>query len=340
MKYYDINEIPEYLKQYFEEVPQLGLEDSPELYVKKMAAVFEEVRRILKKGGTLWLNVGDTYYSAKGQSGQTDSTNQDQRNKDGRSLNKKHQQLGGKKKTRPSDRPHPTLKRKDLVGIPWALAFALRDAGWYLRQDIIWSKPNPMPESVKDRCTKSHEYLFLLTKSDKYYFDHEAIQEEANYDGCKDTMMKGSEKYKESVVLGKKEHSFAAQGHQRWQTRSKENKKFGNRDGDLSGPHSGKDWNPTVNDDLEYVRNKRSVWTVNLKPFKEAHFATFPQQLIVDCIKAGCPEGGVVLDPFMGAWTTALVSRKLNRNYIGYEINPEFNKLGKKRLANELGLFQ
>ena len=193
------------------------------------------------------------------------------------------------------------MKEKDLMGIPWRVAFALQDVGWYLRQDIIWHKPNPMPESVTDRCTKAHEYIFLLSKSAKYYYDHEAIMQESI---CKDDKRNG----KWNIIY--------------------EGKRTGQNGG---GQHSF----VTINDKA----NKRSVWTVTTKPFKEAHFATFPEDLIMDCIKAGCPEGGIVLDPFMGAGTTALVSRKLDRKYIGFELNPEYIAIAEKRLRNELGIF-
>ena len=222
---------------------QIGLENTPEGYVARLQDVFGEVRRVLKPDGTLWLIVGDTYW-------------------------------GGKGTIRPADRPHPHIKAKDLIGIPWMLAFALRSEGWYLRQDIIWHKRNPMPESVRDRCTKAHEHIFLLSKSKQYYFDSEAIAEKA------------------------------------------------------AGVKNG-----------VYVRNKRDVWTVNAKPCCAMHFATYPQELIVDCISAGCRAGGLVLDPFMGSGTTALVARKLSRSFFGVELNPEYVSIAEARLREELGLF-
>jgi site-specific DNA-methyltransferase (adenine-specific) len=187
-----------------------------------------------------------------------------------------------------------------MIGIPWMLAFALRDAGWYLRQDIIWHKLNPMPESVKDRCTKSHVYIFLLTKSEDYYFDCKSILEPANYDGRRDTYYKGCDK------------DVACAAHERW---------------------------PNTIDGYP-ARNRRDVWTVATAHEKESHFAVFPEKLIVDCIKAGCPEGGVVLDPFMGSGTTAAVARKLNRNYVGFELNPDYIGIAERKLRNELGMFQ
>lgn len=203
--------------------------------------------------------------------------------------------------------PISTLKPKDLIGIPWMVAFALRSSGWYLRQDIIWHKPNPMPESVTDRCTKSHEYIFLLSKSGKYYYDYEAIKQEntegslLRYSGK--TEKPFTQKYEKIMALSDR---LKSNGHHKL--------------GDNGA-------------------NKRSVWTVTTRPYSEAHFATFPERLITDCIKAGCPEDGIILDPFMGAGTTALVARKLNRNFIGFELNPEYIKIANTRLQNELGMF-
>ena len=235
---------------------QIGLEETPESYVQKMVDVFREVKRVLRDDGTLWLNIGDSYNGS-----------------------------GGNHK-----------KPKDLIGIPWMLAFALRTDGWYLRQDIIWHKPNPMPESVRDRCTKAHEYIFLLSKSPKYYFDSEAIKIPVK---------------------------------QEWGTRDRTNGKYHN-DGTGLRPHSGLEKSYTK-------ANKRSVWTVTTKPFKDAHFATYPESLIVPCVLAGCAEGGLVLDPFMGAGTTALVSKKLGRNYVGFELNPEYRNIAIKRIENACG---
>jgi DNA modification methylase len=262
---------------------QIGLEETPEMFVDKMVEVFEQVKRVLKPEGSLWLNLGDSYSGS------------------GRGANE-----NGKQGTNKGTIFNPStsgktygLKPKDLIGIPWMVAFALRSAGWYLRQDIIWHKPNPMPESVTDRCTKSHEYIFLLSKSAKYYYDHEAVKYEAF-----GNVFNGSSKIREKVDVG-----------------------GGNQGNGLS-----------VKEPIGFA-NKRSVWTVTTKPFSEAHFATFPEDLIVDCIKAGSPEGGLILDPFMGAGTTALVARKLNRNYIGFELNKEYIKIAENRLRNELGMF-
>lgn len=327
---------------------QIGLEETPELFVEKLATVFDEVKRVLKPTGTLWLNLGDSYWGGKGMSGARDAEYQEQRNLNGESINAKHQQIGGKGKVRPTDKKHSIIKAKDLIGIPWMVAFSLRANGWYLRQDIIWHKPNPMPESVTDRCTKSHEYIFLLSKSAKYYYDHEAIKTLV-VDATIQRMAQQIEKQKGSErVPGKTNGTMKAVGPGR-KPRKGVDVNGGNQASEKGIPamalngngvtgHSGyfdKDGNLIG----EGKANKKSVWTVTTKPFKEAHFATFPEDLIVDCIKAGCPENGIVLDPFMGAGTTALVAKKLDRNYIGFELNPDYIKIAEKRLYNEIGMF-
>jgi len=271
---------------------QLGLENTPEEYIGKLVSIFREVRRVLKDEGTLWLNLGDCYAGSNSAGIE-----------DNKAAGK------GSRKTVIKERPNKVvkgLKPKDLVGIPWRVAFALQADGWYLRSDIIWHKPNPMPESVRDRPTKAHEYIFLMSKSPRYYYDHEAIKEPAAYDGRKDTLLKGSPKYEKGVVPGQVAHSMAAKGHERWKK----------------------------NERGEYVRNKRSVWTIPTKPFKEAHFATFPPDLIEPCILAGCPSGGIVLDPFFGAGTTGLVAMKNGRRFIGIELNEEYIEIAKRRLNN------
>jgi DNA modification methylase len=240
------------------------------------------------------------------------------------------------------------LKNKDLIGIPWMVAFALRADGWYLRQDIIWHKPNPMPESVTDRCTKAHEYVFLMSKSQRYYYDAEAIKQpiaDASVLRLSQQLenQKGSDR-----VPGKTNGNMKAVGPGR-NPRKGVDIRGGNQGSDNGIPamaingngvtgHSGY-FDTDGNLIGDGMANKKSVWTVTTQPFSEAHFATFPQKLIVDMIKAGCPEGGLVLDPFMGAGTAAVVSRKLNRNYIGFELNPEYIKIADKRLYNELGMF-
>ena len=235
------------LRNYGDEENQIGLEESPEEYIQNLVEVFRKVRDNLTDDGTLWLNIGDSYYNYRPGKGQAlskqtvSNTRQDLPDKCARRGNK----LKG-------------LKEKDLIGIPWMLAFALRADGWYLRQDIIWNKPNPMPESVRDRCTKSHEYIFLLSKSQNYYFDVDAI--------------------------------------------------------------------------MEPTRRKRSVWTVNNKPYRGAHFAVFPPDLIEPCIRAGSREGDIVLDPFMGSGTTAMVAKSLKRYYMGCELHEEYGDLMQERV--------
>ena len=271
---------------------QIGLEGTPEQYVKKLVLIFREVRRVLRDDGTLWLNLGDSYAgSGKGSNpdgsphpstlASKSGTNRGCVN--GKNLPQKANKIG--------------LKPKDLIGIPWRVAFALQADGWYLRQDIIWHKPNPMPESVKDRCTKSHEYIFLLSKSQKYYYDNEAIKEESV------EPQRAREKGNGESAVDTKTRGY---------------------DGNCG--NTGK-------------RNKRDVWTISTKPFKEAHFATFPEDLIKPCVLAGCPENGIVIDPFMGSGTTAYVSRKNHRNYIGIELNKEYVDIANKRLKALDNLF-
>ena len=275
---------------------QLGLEKTPEEYVEKLVKLFRLLKPKLKDDCTVWLNLGDSYVHDRF----TSKMNGTFEGTDGL-YSRKFKYMDGCHSNGPKrSGGRLNLKTKDLCGIPWRVAFALQKDGWYLRQDIIWHKPNPMPESVKDRCTKAHEYIFLLTKSARYYYDADAIREPANYDGRKDTLFKGSEKYKNST------HTFHESGHERWN--KDEN---GNR-----------------------VRNKRSVWTVTTKPFKEAHFATFPPDLIEPCILTTRPDA-VILDPFMGAGTVGVVAKRHGRNYIGFELNPEYIEMANKRIFKE-----
>jgi DNA modification methylase len=284
---------------------QIGLEQEPEDFINELVSVFREVKRVLRDDGTLWLNIGDSYSgSGKGTAG---------------NLGKKHNERHLEHKT---GGLIPTgTKPKDLVGIPWMLAFALRADGWYLRQDIIWHKPNPMPESVRDRCTKAHEYIFLLSKSPKYYFDSEAMKEPAKYPfdnrGARADSRAGTSM---NSVGGKTGIRFG-----------------GNKYGDSDDPkHSTKSGNEYI---ATGTRNKRSVWSVTTRPFKGAHFATFPPALIEPCILAGCPEGGTVLDPFFGAGTTGLVAQRHNRKWIGCELNPEYAAIAQARIEAESTLF-
>lgn len=262
---------------------QLGLEPTPEEYVDNLVEVFREVKRVLRDDGTLWLNLGDCYNGSGGAGGDYAP--------------------GGLKEGQPKypGRNIVTLKPKDLVGIPWRVAFALQADGWYLRSDIIWAKPNPMPESVMDRPTNAHEYIFLLSKSRQYYYDQAAIREPVT-----------SQQTERSV-------SF----------KRKDSKRKQPIPGQTYGTHR-----PDRNDTpLRSTRNKRSVWAVPTRPFPEAHFAVYPPDLIEPCILAGCPQGGMVLDPFCGSGTTLLVATEWHRKSIGIELNPEYIQLAKKRLG-------
>lgn len=296
---------------------QIGLEETPELFIAKLVEVFREVRRVLRKDGTLWVNIGDSYANAGRKT-------RDQDNK------LPNRGMG----VRPSDGEN--VKSKDLIGIPWMLAFALRADGWYLRQDIIWSKPNPMPESVTDRCTKAHEYIFLLSKSDRYYFNQESIKEPAALSSVSRLSQDIESQQGSARVPGKTNGNMKAVRDSSSSFKREKSKRGQAIPGQNKGTHRP-DREESQYDLL--TANKRSVWTVSTKPFKEAHFATFPEDLIIPCIKAGCPPGGIVLDPFMGAGTTALVARSHGRNYLGCEINPEYDQIRVSRLHNKLGMF-
>ena len=256
---------------------QIGLELTPQEYVEKMVAVFAEVKRVLRKDGTLWLNLGDSYSSGNRKT----TTPQTIRGTDNAeaviATNARPPVVEG-------------IKQKDLIGIPWRVAFALQESGWYLRQDIIWHKPNPMPESVTDRCTKAHEYIFLLSKSAIYYFDSDAMQEETGRTGGNPRI-------------------FGAKNQE------------GTKRNDI-----GEDFIDNGK------RNKRSVWSVTVKPYSEAHFATFPKELIEPCVLAGCPEGGTILDPFGGSGTTAEVALENRRNAILIELNPKYIEIAERRI--------
>ena len=270
------------LRDYGGEENQIGQEQTPEEFIDNLVKVFREVRNVLTDDGTLWVNIGDSYYNYR----------------PGRGQGLVKQTVSNTKQDLPDVCPRrgnrlPGLKEKDLIGIPWMFAFAMRADGWYLRQDIIWHKPNPMPESVKDRCTKAHEYIFLFSKNKKYFYDNEAIKEPA-----KD-----------------------------WGTRDRSKGKYHNEGTGLQ-PHSGLEKSYTT-------KNKRSVWSVTNKPYKGSHFAVFPPDLIEPCIKAGSEEGDIVLDPFMGSGTTAVVSKSLGRHYIGCELHEEYGKLIQKRLSEK-----
>jgi DNA modification methylase len=314
---------------------QIGREPTPEAFIESLVAVFSEVKRVLKPEGTLWLNLGDTY--ASGARNRTE----DQVNGSTSTI------TGNKNQLASAIKPNTIsegLKQKDLIGIPWMAAFALRASGWYLRQDIIWHKPNPMPESVTDRCTKSHEYIFLLSKSQKYYYDHVAIMQDVKLSSIERLSQDLDSQLGSERVPNKKNGAMKAVASWKGSTfdsgKTAASLNNGRKNRKERGNHDTNGSNVYIPVSMEGLKaNKRSVWTVTTKPFKEAHFATFPETLIVDCIKAGCPENGIVLDPFMGAGTTALVARKLNRNYIGFELNPAYIEIANKRLYNELGIF-
>lgn len=263
---------------------QTGNEDSPQEYITNLVNIFREVKRVLKDTGTFWLNLGDIYnHRTTGGNGATGGLDKST--------------LASKmppENTTPTKRANfSNLNPKNLMGLPWRVAFALQDDNWILRQDIIWSKRNPMPESVTDRCTRSHEYIFLLSKHPQYYFDNDAIKEKTI---TQDAIVRDRQTTKLNNTPGRTK---------------------------MSG---------LVSNNYEY-RNKRSVWHISSKPYKEAHFATYPVDLIIPMLKAGCPEGGVVLDPFFGSGTTGLAATKTGRKYIGIEINPSYVKLAEKRLA-------
>jgi DNA modification methylase len=255
---------------------QIGLEDSPEAYVEQLVVVFREVRRVLRPDGTLWLNLSDTYGLKNGKRG--------------------------------------GVKEKDLIGIPWMAAFALRADGWYLRLDIIWNKPNPQPESVEDRPTRAHEYLFLLSKKKNYYYDAAAIAESKVFG---ESNGRKKEPVKRLFELPKLDYSPRSKRAIPGQTLQGTFQNRSSADGEYDG------------------HNKRSVWTVKVKPYTDAHFATYPEELIRPCILAGSPKGGVVLDTFTGSGTTLAAAKSLGRRFIGCEINPEYREIAQKRLDNQ-----
>jgi DNA modification methylase len=267
---------------------QIGAEPTPEEYIDNLVEIFREVRRTLKDDGTLWIVIGDTYAGSRsGQPG------------------------GDRKKRNKGARPQkPQLndaKPKDLIGIPWLLAFALRADGWYLRQDVIWQKPNAMPESVKDRCTRAHEYIFMLTKSARYFYDGDAV--------------------KEVAVNGDPAPPRGSHGAMRENNGRRKQDGHGRRYAGFNERYHNKDHPPVTK------RNRRSVWTVTTKPLKEAHFAVFPPDLIEPCVLASSRPGGIVIDPFCGSGTTGLVAESAGRKFIGIEINPEYVAIAERRLG-------
>jgi DNA modification methylase len=280
---------------------QLGLEKTPGEFIQTMVIVFQEVRRILRADGTLWLNLGDSY--AANRSYQVEQTKGGPKHGPAQAVSGRGQKAADY-----------GLKQKDMVGIPWRVALALQDDGWYLRQDIIWHKPNPMPESCRDRCTKAHEYLFLLSKSARYHYDQDAIRETVGPSGW-DTE-KGSHENYHKAGRGQTRYTFA--------------RKTATQGVPGAPDQHREDREPKF---YQGTRNKRSVWTVATHPYKGAHFATFPPKLIEPCILAGCPRGGTVLDPFGGSGTTAFVANAYGRKAILCELNPANVPLIRERLG-------
>ena len=279
---------PYYALRDYGSANQIGIENTPKEYADKLLCVFSEVYRVLKPDGTFWLNLGDTYSRSSKDSNSNNTKSLLQRTNAGSLIRNNKQKINLKQSN---------LKPKDLMGIPWMIALKLRNQiGFYLRQDIIWAKPNPMPESVKDRCTKSHEYIFLLSKSKNYYFNADAIKEKAN---------------EKSIIRHKS----------RFKAADKELSKS-----EKLNQQSNSAWFKTG------YKNKRDVWFVATRGYKGAHFATFPTNLIKPCILAGCREGGIVLDPFFGSGTVGVVAKELNRNYIGIDINEDYCKLAENRI--------
>lgn len=276
---------------------QIGLEQTPDEFIEQLCLVFDEVWRVLKDDGTIWVNLGDSYSAMRDSKASPDTLRAGEGTCVASAANRN-----------PENLRKAGLKHKDLVGIPWRFAFAMQARGWYLRSDIIWHKPNPMPESVQDRPTKSHEYIFLMTKNPRYYYDHKAILEPVS-----EASLKRSEYGWDSDRPSTKNNSMGGGGIHVEQM----GKRFVNPEG----------------------RNKRTVWTITTKGYAEAHFATYPPDLILPCILAGSKEGDIVLDPFSGSGTTGEVAMQNNRNYIGLELNPEYATISEKRLTQAVGMF-
>ncbi|MCC8196564.1 MAG: site-specific DNA-methyltransferase [Ruminococcus sp.] len=273
---------------------QIGREETPKEYISRLTDVFTEVRQVLRSDGTLWLNISDTYAGKSNQGSSIDPKNPKGRNGQTVALNNKVE----------------GCKPKDMIGIPWMLAFALRDSGWYLRNDIIWMKENPMPESVKDRCARCYEHIFLFSKSRKYHFDYKAISE--------------------PIAPATRKRLKCAVG---------ENNKFGKAipGQPQSQPINRPREHGSISDDeINPLRNKRNVWVINTVPFKGNHYAVYPPKLVETCLLAGCPEGGIVLDPFMGSGTTGMVAKQMNRHYVGIELNPEFTEMAYRRIGGAI----
>ena len=284
---------PYYGLRDYGEAGQIGREATPEEYIERLTAVFREVRRVLRPDGTCWVNIADTYCGTGSKAGHADPKNPQGRNGQQVALNHRA----------------PGCKPKDLIGIPWLLAFSLRNDGWYLRSSIIWHKANPMPESARDRPTRSYENVFLLTKSKKYYYDWQAVAE-----------------------------PIAPTTAARYKSGRSETQKYAGEvpgQGNIQGINKGRARGAVKDEIIVPIRSRRDVWQINTVPYKGGHFAAFPPKLAETCILAGCPVGGVVLDPFLGSGTTAAVAKQLSRRYIGIEISPAYCTLAKERIGGE-----
>jgi DNA modification methylase len=321
-----------------------GLEPDYQMFVEHAVEVFREVRRVLRQDGTVWLNLGDSYATGAGAvgdhpgggargaawagrpvKGATSSAGYRGNRKAGQSGKQEYSGIGPM--TQPNRMPQAGLKPKDLCGIPWRVAFALQADGWWLRQDIIWSKPNPMPESIRDRCTKAHEYLFLLSKSERYFYDADAVAEPVTSD--RPDMAEKGLRTGTAYLHGNTDNSVKPKRSGNKQRRLPSER--GCPEGTGKNQQSSVPWEGVT-------RNKRSVWTVTTSPYPEAHFATFPPALIEPCILAGCPQGGVVLDPFGGAGTTGLVADRLGRDALLIELNPEYAAMAERRINGDAPL--
>lgn len=309
---------------------QIGLEETPAQFIRRLVEVFREVRRVLRADGTCWVNMGDSYAGNRGR-GNTDFITGKDRNESAVASALVRSRRRDRAPIPRSDIHVPGFKPKDMMGMPWRLAFALQDDGWYLRQDIIWNKQNPMPESVRDRCTKAHEYIFLLSKSRRYYFDQEAILEPCS----PNTHARLAQDVAAQVGSERANGGAKTNGNMKAVARKSNGVGFGHGTDAASRARGRVKDNTSMDEALAIMpteRNKRSVWTVPTHSFKGAHFATFPPDLIRPCIQAGSPRGGVVLDPFGGAGTTGLVAMQEGRRSILCELNPDYAVLARARL--------
>lgn len=308
---------------------QIGLEETPEQFLETMIRVFRDVWRVLRDDGTIWVNMGDGYNHAPGKRKKTDKVGDKQLTNTGSNSTGSRTVIG--------------LKPKDLIGMPWRLAFALQQDGWYLRQDIIYCKPAPMPESVRDRCTRAHEYIFMFSKQPRYYYDIEAIKEPASADSHARyaRSRSGNSQYPGNQTIAKTfDHMKEKAGvnpKAKQDGHGRRHEGFNER---YFGPKSeqNESFSAAVKDLVEF-RNKRSWWVIPPMPTPEAHFATFPLELAETCVLAGCPKDGIVLDPFAGSGTTGLAALKHGRNFVGVELNPQYIEIAHRRAQKEYSLF-